>query len=313
MKLSSELKVALIGIATTLVLIWGVNYLKGRNVLRSTISVHAFYPESQGLEHSAPVLYKGVKIGYVDEVILYPGEDMAIEVVLHLEKAYPLSKASVAVLSSADLLGSKVIEMRDPGKAAQLEHHDTLVSIMEDDLFGKLETQLLPVVDKAGELAASLDSLALQLGSLLSEDALSQILKNLESLSAQLSYQLSENGALGSSFRNLESFTSMLSEQEDELESFIGNMQAVSADLDSAGLDQLAHELKGVAVEMKGLLAQVNSGEGNAGRFFYSDSLYLNLNLLLSDLDSLVRDLNEHPEDYVHISVFGKSRKEKKK
>ena len=37
MKFSSEAKVGLIGIVTLAVLIWGINYLKGRNILNSTL------------------------------------------------------------------------------------------------------------------------------------------------------------------------------------------------------------------------------------------------------------------------------------
>ncbi len=66
MKLSIEAKVGFIGIATLVVLIWGINYLKGRNILSSTYTLHAFYEDSGGLESSAPVLMNGVKIGYVD-------------------------------------------------------------------------------------------------------------------------------------------------------------------------------------------------------------------------------------------------------
>jgi phospholipid/cholesterol/gamma-HCH transport system substrate-binding protein len=53
----------------------------------------------------------------------------------------------------------------------------------------------------------------------------------------------------------------------------------------------------------------VNSGQGTAGKLIYSDSLYYYLENLVSDLDSLIVDLNENPQDYVRFSLFGKSQK----
>ncbi|MCD4710049.1 MAG: hypothetical protein K8R52_04325 [Bacteroidales bacterium] len=63
MKISSEAKVGLIGIATLVILIWGINYLKGRNILNNTYTLHAFYEDSEGLESSAPIVMNGMKIG----------------------------------------------------------------------------------------------------------------------------------------------------------------------------------------------------------------------------------------------------------
>ena len=91
MKIRSEVKIGIIGIVTLAVLIWGINYLKGRNILKSTYTLHAFYNDANGLESSAPVLINGVKIGFVQEVNFLQDEEIPIEVVLSIEEAYPKS------------------------------------------------------------------------------------------------------------------------------------------------------------------------------------------------------------------------------
>ena len=60
MKLSSEAKVGLIGIVTIILVIWGINYLKGKNIFSSTYPLIAFYMDSGGLESSSPILMNGV-------------------------------------------------------------------------------------------------------------------------------------------------------------------------------------------------------------------------------------------------------------
>jgi phospholipid/cholesterol/gamma-HCH transport system substrate-binding protein len=87
------------------------------------------------------------------------------------------------------------------------------------------------------------------------------------------------------------------------------HLKSVSEALDSAGIDRLTEELVAATVQFKLLLEQLNSGEGTAGKLIYSDTLYYHLENLVSDLDSLVMDLNENPQNYVRFSLFGNSQK----
>ncbi|MCD4710674.1 MAG: MCE family protein, partial [Bacteroidales bacterium] len=76
--------------------------------------------------------------------------------------------------------------------------------------------------------------------------------------------------------------------------------------IDSAGIERIAEELMVASGEFAQLMEQVNSGDGSMGKLIYSDTLYIHLQNLVSNLDSLVNDLNENPQDYVHFSLFGK-------
>jgi phospholipid/cholesterol/gamma-HCH transport system substrate-binding protein len=307
MKISIEAKVGLIGIATLLVLIWGINYLKGRNILKSSYTLYAFYQDSGGLETSAPVLMKGIKIGYVESIHLEPEALQPVEISLHIEKAYPLRVGSRAVLFSADLLGSKAIRIDASRNEAYLSDQDTLVSILEPDLFSSIGEQALPVVEQIGQLASSLDSLAESMNDLLDSGAANEVLVHVSDMAGSLSSSLEPGGSLHASFENLESFSSMLAEQEDEIASMTSNLNAVSEALDGAEIDQLSRELTATTREFRSLMEQINSGKGSAGKLIYSDTLYYHLENLVSDLDSLVLDLNENPGKYVHFSLFGKS------
>ena len=311
MRISSEVKVGFIGIVSIAVLIWGINYLKGRNILSRTYTLYACYPESGGLEPSAPVLMNGVKIGYVDQVKLQADESPYILTALHIEKEYPLPEGTVAELFSADLIGTKAIRMVPSAHTLTVTDMDTLGSAMAPDLFGSLQASLFPVIGQIGRLAEAMDTLVSRVDSLLTMNALPETLDNLAHISNSLNTSVSAGGPLDKSFRNLESFTSMLESQKAEMAALIGHMNSISTSLDSAGLGKLAEELHGVSHQFNQLLEKVNSGEGSAGKFVHSDSLHDKLEVLVSDLDILIRDLKENPEDYVQISVFGKSGKKK--
>jgi phospholipid/cholesterol/gamma-HCH transport system substrate-binding protein len=312
MKISSEAKVGLIGIATILVLIWGINYLKGKNILSKTYTLYSFYQESGGLESSAPVFLNGVKIGFVNQIVLRTNDTPPIEVVIDIEKKYDIARGSSAELFSADLMGNKAIRIIPSGKELLFADQDTIETAVALDLLASLKTRIFPILDQIGHLAASLDTLSRRFDTLINQDALGETLDHLASITESLNSSLNQGGALDNSFRNLESFTGMLEGEKDEMASLIRNLNSISENLDSAGLDRLAIELQHVSGQFNTLLTQVNSGEGSAGKFFYSDSLYENLEVLIADLDTLVKDLNENPQDYVQISVFGKTKKEKR-
>lgn len=306
MKIKSEVKVGLIGIATLVILIWGINYLKGRDIMSKTYTLHAYYEDSEGLESSAPVLMNGVKVGYIDAIELQADAPLPIHIRLNIEKAYPLKIASTALLFSADLLGSRAIRLESSEEEGYLQHNDTIHTATETNMLSSLTEQVLPVMQQIGDLAESLDSVVLKLDKLLETDAPENTLQNLSEISASLSASLSSGGPLYESFVNLESFTSMLEAQEDEIASMTRHLNSISEAVDSAGLENIAEELTAASTEFTQLLEQVNSGKGSAGKLIYSDSLYTHLLYLVADLDSLVNDLNENPQDYVRFSLFGK-------
>ena len=312
MKLSSEAKIGIIGIITLVVLIWGINYLKGRNILTNTYSLLAYYSDASGLESSAPVLMNGVKIGFIKELELSPGESKPIKIVLSIEKEYPIQKGSQAILFSADLLGTKAIRIEQSGEKQYLEYNDTIQSILEPDMLSSLQAQIMPVLQQISNLAVSLDSLTQGLDQLIDSEATRETMVHLSTISESLKTSLEPGGSLNQSFGNLESFTAMLKAQEEDVASITSHLNSISQSVDSAAINKLSHELLAMTHQFSLILEHINSGQGNVGKFIYADSLYLNLDMLISDLDELIRDLNENPEDYVHISLFGNSQKKKK-
>jgi len=306
MKISSEVKVGLIGLATLLILIWGINYLKGRNILNSTYTLHAFFENSGGLENSSPVIMNGMKIGYIDNIVLQPELSLPVHVFIHIEKQYTVKHGSRAILFSADMLGTKAIRIESSSGELSMLHQDTILTSAEADMLSSLSAQVMPVMEQIGGLAESLDSVVQKLDRLMASDSPAEVLEDLSEISASLSASFNPGGALHSSIQNLESFTSMLDSQKDEIASMTSHLNSISESLDSAGVGQIAEELKIASGAFAQLLEQLNSGEGTMGKLLYSDSLYMHLQNLVTDLDSLVLDLNENPKDYVHFSLFGK-------
>jgi phospholipid/cholesterol/gamma-HCH transport system substrate-binding protein len=306
MKLSSEAKIGLIGIATLAILIWGINYLKGRNILNGNYTLHAYFADAGGMEESSSLFMQGIKVGYIDNIELQQELTRPVHVTMHVEKKYPVTAGAIAVLYSTDVLGTRAVRIESSPSGTYLEHGDTLNSAIEADIFTSIGTQVMPVMEQVGSLAESLDSIVQKLDDLLESETTTGTLEDLRNISASLSSSLNQGGALYNSFHNLEAFSSMLESQEDEFISMATHLTSISETLDSAGIDRISMELQAAAEAFNQLMVQLNSGQGSMGKLFYSDTLYVQLQDLVVSLDSLVTDLSENPQDYVRFSLFGK-------
>ncbi|MFO7933748.1 MAG: MlaD family protein [Bacteroidales bacterium] len=312
MKLSTEAKAGILGVVLVAVLIWGINFLKGRNILRKTYTLYALYQDAEGMNKDAPVMMNGVQIGYVDRIRFRPGEEPPVTLFLNIEKTYPLSRGSVAELYSADLLGTKAVRIRGSANEKIYHEGDTLKTAVIPDMLTRLQDRINPVLQQVGALAITLDSLGNSMDDLIGSETTRQTMDHLSSISHSLSSTLDEGGSLEMTFDNLESVSAMLRSQEDEIHSMIGHLQSISESADGAGIDTLTGTLVSAALQLEKLLEKINSGTGNAGRLVYSDTLLLNLETLVSDLDHLVRDLKENPGDYLQISLIGRSKSKNK-
>ena len=311
MKISTEIKAGIIGLVAIGVLIWGINYLKGRNILRQTLAIYALYQDASGLETSAPVYMDGIKIGYVDEIRYFPANVPPVTLLLQIEKNYPLPLGSLAELFSADLMGTRAIRIISSRKKEHLKSLDTITTRVVPDMFTNLQSEITPVLRQIKGVANSFDSLAQALERVVGSESLGQTIDHMAGASNALKNLLEEGGSLDRSMKNLDEFSSMLNEQDKEMVSLIQNLNEISQSIKEAEVDQLLLSVRSFSDQFSKLLAQVNSGGGSAGKLFYSDSLVLHLETLTSDLDLLIRDLQEHPERYVRFSVFGGSKKQK--
>ena len=115
-------------IAGLILLVLGVNYLKGFNPFSPSNTYYAHYEKIDGLAVSNPVLVNGFKVGQVTEVKFTDEGDGSLLVGFDIEEsALLLTKDATAKIISSDLFGTKAInliagtgnEAAQPGKQGE--------------------------------------------------------------------------------------------------------------------------------------------------------------------------------------------------
>lgn len=66
MKLTKEIKIALVAIVGILVMYFGINFLKGMNLFSTNNTYFITFDDIQGLGASTPIYADGYKVGTVD-------------------------------------------------------------------------------------------------------------------------------------------------------------------------------------------------------------------------------------------------------
>ncbi len=312
MKISKEVKVGLLVTGALAALLWGMNYLKGIDVFSSVNNYYAVYPNVDGLTQSSDVLLSGVKIGQVQKIEFLKDQSGKILATLRVNSKTYISKTAVARIISLDLLGSKAINIiLDPGAEPAVDG-DTLRAEVESTL----SAQVMPIKDKAENLIASLDTLAVALSSVLGTNNrnslnstfgnLDKTLQNLESATASLDQMVSsDQSKLNRMVSNIESITSNLKSNNEALSNTLQNLSAISDSVARSGLSSTINNANLTLKQTASIMEKINRGEGTMGMLINNDSLYHALEKSAVDLDKLLVDLRENPKRYVHISVFG--------
>ncbi len=111
MKISKEIKVALLGIVALVILYFGFMYLKGSDLFSDSRAYFVVYDNVDGLTVSNPVILNGVQVGTVQNITLMTEKDNSILVKIEVLKDLKVGDSTIAALGSSDLLGSKAITL----------------------------------------------------------------------------------------------------------------------------------------------------------------------------------------------------------
>lgn len=309
MKITNEVKTAILAILAIILLIFGYSYLKGNNLLKSNRVFYAKYNNVEGLAKSSKVTVNGLKIGTVSDIKLL-GQSGNLLVTMNIENNFEFSKESIARIYGGGLIGGKSIEIV-PNRGEKAETGDTLQSDIEEGLLELVNEKLTPLQKKIENTVVSADSLVTGVNQIIDADtrkSIKRTLNNLEGItssfkgaSEKLNRILEKNaGKLDRTFTNLDKMSANFGKVSDSISKI--DIHGISRDLEGAIAD-----FKDVSADFKRIATDLDNGKGTAGKLLNDDAVYNNLDRATKQMEELMQDIKLHPKRYVHFSVFGKN------
>lgn len=320
MKISKELKAAVIAIVAIGLLVCGVNFLKGNSFFGGDDQYTVYFPSSGGLTPATSVYVNGVGIGKVLSVDYNrEGDSLSkVKVVFNIqEDDFRIPRGSKIEIGSYDLFNKGILlEMSDDISKGYYKTTDVIHGTVEQAIQDKVMTTLNPTISKVENLIANVDKTVESMSAFWDTTANSQIKESMvEIRQAIKSFSrvaneveglvTSEKVKLSKIFSNLESISSNLKQSNDKISSIIGNTKKITDDLVTAEYSKTIAEASKSIQNLNKMLEDINSGKGTIGKLIKDDAMYNELVKTNKELQELVDDIELHPERYIHFSVLG--------
>jgi phospholipid/cholesterol/gamma-HCH transport system substrate-binding protein len=306
LKITREIKTAILVIASILLFIWGYSFLKGSNLFNSHKKLYVEYDNVEGLASGAAVTISGKVIGKVNTIQLSNNGKLSLELQIN-EDDFPISKTSIAQIYEPGFIGGKQIAIIPNYKDQNIAvSGDKLIAEIKLGMFSTVGEKLVPTQQKIDNLVVDADQLMKNLNDILDVKArenlknslanLNEVLVQFKSASVSVNGMLAENKTkIGNSLTNVEKASA--------------NFSKVSDSIAKLSLSKTVKNLEKTLANVDKIMAEMQSGKGTIGKLMKDETMYNNFSKTSKELELLLQDLRLHPTRYVNVSLFGKKNK----
>lgn len=299
MKLTKEIKIALVAIVGILIMYFGINFLKGMNLFSTNNTYYMTFDDIQGLGASTPIYADGYKVGTVDGMEYDYKENGPIKVKVDINKDLRIPQGSKAEIVK-DLMGNLQVNLLLANNPRErVEPGGVIPGAVNGGMMDKA-ANLIPVVEK---MLPKLDSILTSVNALLADPALAASLHNVETITSNLTVSTRELNTLMAGLNK--QVPGMIGKANGVLD----NTNRLTANLASLDVQGTLNKVNQTLESAHQFTEKLNSNQGSLGLLMNDTKLYDNLTSTMSHADSLVIDLKAHPKRYVHFSVFGRKDK----
>ena len=320
MKFTKEIKAALIAIVAIVILIAGVNFLKGNSFFGGDDVYTAYFPNSGQLMVSSNVTLNGVEIGKVLSIESIPTGDSLHRVKLSFNIHNPdirLPKGTFVEIGALDFFSKAlIVHLPLAGNGQFYKEGSTIPGRLSVDMVSQVKAYADPISQKLQTVMLSIDKMVGSLSSFWDTTATSELegslkqvkltIKKLGRVADELQgFVASERAQFSKIMANVEAITLNLKRSNDQITGIIGNTRKITDDLVTADFKGTILDAQTTLKKFNMVLAEVEKGQGTLGKLIHDEKLYIELVNTNNDLQNLVTDLQAHPERYVHLSLIG--------
>lgn len=302
-----NIKIGLTVIVSLCLLYWGIEYLKGINLLKPANFYYAKFEKVDGLTVASPVNVNGFKVGQVRD-ITYDYNTNQILVELSFDKGLKIPDGSTITFAS-ELLGGAVLQLNLGASKTYMPQGSTIPTAMQAGLMDKVGNEMMPAVTS---ILPKVDSIMGSVNQLLANPALHASVARTDAITRELAASAAELSALmtqlnrslpgvlnhvNGTMANAEALTS-------DLRTTTGNLNTFTGSLNQMPLDTTLNRINATLANVQRLTAQLNSENSSLGMLMNDKKLYQNATNTVASLDSLLQDVKRNPKKYVTIKVF---------
>ncbi len=290
---TKEVKIAISVIISAVILYFGIEFLKGVNLMQPSNYYYVKYANVTGLTVSTPVTVDGFKVGLVRNIEYDYDAYQGAVVEVMLDKKLKVPEGSKIVLQ-ADLLGTVTLNLQlNKYVSTYCSPGDYLEGEIAEGLMESVEEDLLPTITA---MIPKIDSVLTGLNAIVHSQELNTTLTNVARISDELS---------GVSHRLSLMMTDTVPAILSDVKRITHHLDGFTAELSNSHIDQTIKHIDEVVLSVDTLVAKLHQPDNTVGALLSDRQLYDALQHTVLSADSLLIDLRLNPKRYVHFSLFG--------
>lgn len=296
--LSKEFIIGFSAIAAIVILFFGIDYLKGINLLNPANFYYASYDNVSGLEISAPVTVDGFKVGQVREMSFDYENPGKIKVLLALDKNLKIPEGTKAKMGTT-LMSGNFIELELGKSSKMLNIGDEIPTVESSDLMSSISQDVMPAVNS---ILPHIDSLINNLNRIAADPALLASIRRLDGITDNL--LLTTQGLRTTMNKDVPAVMGNVKSITTGLDTVCANLGLLSAQLKALPLNQTVDNVNELTANLSQFSRQLNDKNSSLGKLTNDPELYNRLNRVAADVDSLIVDIKKNPKRYISIKLL---------
>ncbi|SFD34338.1 MlaD family protein [Algibacter pectinivorans] len=299
MKITREVKTGVLVLLGIILLYYGFNYLKGRDLFNSSLTFYTEYDNVEGLVPSTPVTINGLAVGQVTKIGFKGDGSGKLLIELIVDSDFKFSKNSKAELYETGLIGGKAVAIVPAFDGAeQAKNGAVLKGSIKAGLTELVNQRLTPLQEKIEIMMVGADSLLNNINDIFDEKTKAHLQTSIAGLSSTIdSFKSTSNSLNQLMIANEAKIDAVLTNAEKAT----SDLTKISGSLSQSDLGQTVKNLESTLANFNTLLADLEQGKGTMGKLLKDDQLYNNLEGATSELEALLLDFKLHPNRYTRI------------
>lgn len=301
-------------------LVIGINFLKGNSLFGDDREYYAYFPNSGQLAVSSNVTLNGVTVGKVKDIEYVPwnSDDEKVKITFSITNPdVDIPVGSIIEIGNIDLLtkGLLIIMPEDISKG-NYEPESSLPGRISGDVVAQVKAFTDPITQKVQTLMVNVDNMISSLSSFWDQTATSQIERSLKQVKITIEklgnvadelqlFVREEKLHFSKILNNVENITNNLKKSNDQVTAIVGNVKTFTDTIVNTDFKTIILDAQHTLQKFNLILDDVENGNGSMSKLLHDEKLYLELVETNNELQNLVSDFRLHPERYINFSVFG--------
>ncbi|MFV0539406.1 MAG: MlaD family protein [Dysgonomonas sp.] len=293
-KVSKEVKIGIAFVIAMFLLYYGISFLKGFNIFKSSNTYMVVFDDVTGLTQATPVTINGFQVGLVSSMELDKKKSNRIIAYLNMDKGLNIPKGSKMYLDVSMLGSATIIMETNPYTSEYISNSDTIVGIRKKGMLDAAD-KMVPQIQG---LLPKIDSILTGINTLVNSPVLSQSLSDVNQITTDLA-------------KSTKQLNIMMTSLNKDIPVVTGNLSTMSNDLTglTKQLNQMdiASTYKAVDSTMKNiqqLSTKISSKDSSLGLLLNDRNLYDSINSTINNASLLLKDIRENPSRYINVKVF---------